>query len=85
MGGRGASSGSKPGDVDSKPFAIPKNISKSVLDKLSRNDIENLATAIFANNATKSGLSQSEGVYRARSLMSGNTTNQLKKYILKNK
>lgn len=78
MGGRGGSSGLS----GNKKFNIPK-VTGTQLKKMSRKQLETMATAIFANNAAKSGLPQAEGVRRANSLMSGNTDAQLRKYILK--
>ena len=83
MGGRGASSGLGGGSgTKEKAFSIPK-VTGAQLKSMGRSELEAMATAIYANNAVKSGLSQSEGVYRARSLMSGNTDAQLRKYIAK--
>lgn len=79
MGGRGAASGLK---SNNSPFSIPK-VSGSDLKKMSRKQLETMATAIYANRSMKSGLSKSEGVRRAKSLMSGNTDAQLRKYIKK--
>ena len=61
-------------------FSVPK-LSKAAIGKMSRHELEKVATAIYANNAMKSGISKSEGVHRAQSLMSGNTTAQLRKYV----
>ena len=58
-------------------------MSKAKVGKMSRSELESWATAIYANNAMKSGLSKADGVYRAKSLMSGNTTAQLRKYVTK--
>lgn len=79
MGGRGASSrlGKK-----EKAFSIPK-VTPAQLKKMSRSQLETLASAIYANEAVKSGLSQAEGVRRASSIMDGNTDAQLRKYISK--
>lgn len=89
MGGRGAAGGgkgSKPGRArkqDNTPFTIPKGLSRSVLKTFNRGQLEDLATAIFANEGMTRGLSKSEGITRARSMMSGNSTTQLIKYISK--
>lgn len=83
MGGRGASSGLSSGSgTREKPFSVPK-VTGAQLKAMSRKQLETMATAIYANRATKSGLSQAEGVRRASSLMSGNTDAQLRKYIKK--
>ena len=83
MGGRGASSGLAGGrSAKEKAFSIPK-VTGAQLKAMSRKQLETLATAIYANQAVKSGLSQAEGVYRANSLMSGNSDAQLRKYIKK--
>lgn len=88
MGGRGGGGGSGGGGSGggkkggNSPFKIPK-MSKAKVSKMSRSELESWATAIYANNAMKSGLSKADGVYRAKSLMSGNTTAQLRKYVTK--
>lgn len=88
MGGRGSNGGSGGSSIgggkntDNSPFKIPK-MSKAKVGKMSRSELESWATAIYANNAMKTGLSKADGVYRARSLMSGNTTAQLRKYVTK--
>lgn len=83
MGGRGASSGLGGGSgAKEKAFSVPK-VTGAQLKSMSRSQLETLAAAIYANRATKSGLSQAEGLHRARSLMSGNTDTQLRKYIKK--
>ena len=86
MGGRGSSSGLAAGQTKTTaketPFNIPK-VSSSLLKSINRSQLETLAAAIYANNAMKSGLSQAEGVRRARALMSGNTDAQLRRYIKK--
>ena len=84
MGGRGSSGGSGGGSIgggkntDNSTFKISK-MSKAKVGKMSRSELESWATAIYANNAMKTGLSKADGVYRAKSLMSGNTTAQLRK------
>lgn len=88
MGGRGSSGGGTgriggSGGGGNSPISIPK-LNKAVIGKLGRADLETLATAIFTNNALKSGLSKAEGIRRAKSLMSGNTTAQLRKYVTRN-
>lgn len=83
MGGRGASSGLGGGSgKKEKLFSIPK-VTGAQLKTMSRKQLETMATAIYANRAVKSGMSQAEGVHRAKSLMSGNTDAQLRKYIKK--
>lgn len=79
MGGRGSSSGLK---QKSNLFDIPK-VTGAQLKKLNRQQLETLTTAIYANRAVASGLSQAEGIRRAKLLMDGNTDNQLRKYIKK--
>lgn len=95
MGGRGASGGGRSGSVGSgtavksrtsggKPASIKiPTFTKASISKMNRSGLETLATAIFANRATSQGLSIQEGIRRAKSLMSGNTTVQLRKYVLK--
>lgn len=79
MGGRGSGSGLNTGNT---PFKIPK-VTKKQLGSLNRSALETLVTAIYANRAMEGGLSREEGVRRARALMDGNTTEQLRKYIAK--
>jgi hypothetical protein len=84
MGGRGGKgSGGSGGGGGSSKIDIPK-FSKSDIGSMGRSGLETIATAIFANINMGRGLSKSEAVFRAKSLMSGNTTAQLKKYITKN-
>lgn len=89
MGGRGSSGGGTgrigggSGGGGNSPISIPK-LTKAAIGKLGRADLETLATAIFTNNALKQGLSKAEGIRRAKSLMSGNTTAQLRKYVTRN-
>lgn len=86
MGGRGSSGGGAGrigGGSGNSPISIPK-LTKAAIGKLGRADLETLATAIFTNNALKQGLSKAEGIRRAKSLMSGNTTAQLRKYVTRN-
>ena len=95
MGGRGANGGVRSGSAGNKTsfksykgsgtsdyFEIPK-LSKADVATMNRSQLETFATAIFANDAVAQGLSIQEGVHRAKSLMSGNTTAQLRKYVLK--
>ena len=83
MGGRGASSGLGGGSgTKEKLFSIPK-VTGALLKSMSRKKLVTMATAIYANDAVKRGLSQSEGVRRATLLMDGNTDAQLRKYISK--
>lgn len=94
MGGRGATGGSSGGlgggggggasdNSGSGLFSIPK-FTTSQLNSMSRSSLETLATSIFANNHIRAGGTRAEGIYRAKSLMSGNTTAQLRKYIARN-
>lgn len=95
MGGRGASGGGRSSSVGSgtavksrtsggkSAFIKIPTFTKASISKMNRPGLETLATAIFANRATSQGLSIQEGIHRAKSLMSGNTTAQLRKYVLK--
>ena len=67
----------------SLPLSKIPTFTKASISKMNRSGLETLATAIFANRATSQGLSIQEGIHRAKSLMSGNTTAQLRKYFLK--
>lgn len=96
MGGRGASGGGRSGRAPgtgaaggsrknagkSTSIDIP-TFSKASINKMSRSNLETLATAIFANKSMAQGLTAQEGTRRAKSLMDGNTTAQLRKYVLK--
>ena len=83
MGGRGASSGLGGGSgAKEKLFNVPK-ATGAQLKKMSRKQLETMATAIYANRAIKSGMSQAEGARRGESLLSGNSDTQLRKYIAK--
>lgn len=83
MGGRGASSGLGGGsNAPDKKLSVPKVTGKQ-LARLSRKHLESLATAISANDMMGRGLSQSESVRRATSLIDGNSDAQLRKYISK--
>ena len=65
-------------------FSVPSGLKEADVKGMKRKDLENLATSIYANKAMEQGLSKEEGVHRAKSLMSGNTDAQLRKYIVKN-
>ena len=70
--------------ASTKNYSIPKgSTNPKLLKKIGRDNLEFLATQIFINENTKRGLTEAEADYRARSLMSGNTDNQLIKYIVK--
>ena len=90
MGGRGSSGGGGGGgggsrsSADQKSFNINTKFSKTEINMMSRSQLETVATAIFIKKGIASGLSSSEAAYRAKSLMSGNTNAQLKRYINKN-
>lgn len=95
MGGRGSSSGiaagrAKKGGGGSSDSAANKILSANTkfstaqINSLNRSQLETAAIAIFAKQNTARGLSIEEAVRRAKSLMSGNTTAQLKKYIKRN-
>lgn len=78
-GGKGSSGGGS-GSSKSSPIPIP-NVTQAQVNKMSRSRLEILATSLYVNEGMKQGLSKSEALYRARSLMPGNSDNQLKKYI----
>lgn len=80
MGGRGGSVGGK---TEPAAFGVPRVTPKQV-STMSRKDLETMAAAIYANNATQNGLTQAEGIRRARALMDGNSDAQLRKYIQRN-
>ena len=92
-GGKGASSvmnkgaggsGSSANSAAAKIKATNTKFSTTQINSMSRRQLENVATAVFAKQNMARGLSAEEAVYRARSLMSGNTTAQLRKYIKRN-
>lgn len=92
MGGRGGSSGigKQAGGGGSSSSAAAKiastntKFSTAQINSMSRSQLETVAVAVFAKQNMARGLSAEEAVYRAKSLMSGNTTAQLKKYIKRN-
>lgn len=92
MGGRGASSGinrgagggSSANSAAAKIKATNTKFSTAQINSMSRTELESVAVAVFVKQNMARGLSAEEAVYRARSLMSGNTTAQLKKYIKRN-
>lgn len=78
---RSSAGGGGAGKMDNTPFEIPKGLTRSTLKSFSRSQLENLATSIYANEAMKRGYSKAEGIGHARSMMSGNSTTALIKYI----
>lgn len=81
FGGRGGSGG-KGSSGSSKSSLIPiPNVTQAQVNKMPRSRLEILATSLYVNEGIKQGLSKSEALYRVRSLMSGNSDAQLKKYI----
>ena len=99
MGGRGSAggkgvssvmnkgaggSGSSANGAAEKIKATNTKFSTAQINSMSRSQLESVAIAVFAKQNMARGLSAEESVYRARSLMSGNTTAQLKKYIKRN-
>ena len=94
FGGRGASSSSGGGGATgggsspeskaaSKIASVNTKFSTAQINSMSRSELETVARAIYIKQNMARGLSASEADYRARSLMSGNTNAQLKKYIKK--
>ena len=87
MGGRGSSiGGSKKTESNKKTggqnlLSMNTKFSSKQVDAMSRSQLETAARAIFIKQNMRMGLSASEADYRARSLMSGNTNAQLRKYI----
>lgn len=89
MGGRGATSGFAGGTKIQKGAIggsanTKTNYSTKEINTMNRKQLENVARAIYVKKNTALGLSTSEADYRARSLMSGNTDAQLRKYIKRN-
>lgn len=82
FGGRGGASGLG-GGAAAKAFNT--NFTSKEIDAMSRSQLETVAAAVYAKKNTFAGLSTAEALRRARSLMDGNTTAQLRKYIKKNK
>lgn len=86
MGGNGSGSASKSGSKKSgSAFAsINTKFSTKAISQMNRSQLETVARAIFIKQGLTQGLSADEADWRARSLMSGNTDAQLRKYIKRN-
>ena len=83
MGGRGSNSGGGGGIGKATKGILNANtkFSASEIKSMSRSQLETAARAIFIKQNVARGLSLSEADYRARSLMSGNSTTALRKYV----
>lgn len=86
MGGRGSSSGARGSNKSNgKTFAnLNTKFTTKQISSMSRSQLETAAKAVFVKMGMKQGLSASEALYRASSLMGGNSDAQLRKYIKKN-
>lgn len=97
MGGRGSSSGSAKGggggsstaksgggsSTATKALPTSTKYTTKEIGSMSRSKLESVATAVFIKQNVKRGLSPAEAERRAKLLMDGNSTAQLKKYIKK--
>lgn len=94
MGGRGsasvtgsaknASKSSKSGGGSKSSIATANTkFSTKQITSMNRKQLETAAKAVFVKMNMKRGLSESEALHRANSLMSSNSDAQLRKYIKK--
>ena len=91
MGGRGGSSGMNKGAGGGSSStnsaaaikAANTKFSTAEINSMSRSQLETVAIAVFAKQNMARGLSAGEAIRRAKALMDGNTTAQLRKYIKK--
>ena len=81
FGGRGGASGL--GGAAAKAFNT--NFTSKEIDAMSRSQLETVAMAVYAKKNAGAGLPTSEALRRAKLLLDGNSTAQLRKYIKKNK
>lgn len=89
MGGRGGggSGGARGGRAGGGSSAATKALSTNTkyttkeIDSMSRSKLESVATVVFIKQNVKRGLSPAEAERRAKLLLDGNSTAQLKKYI----
>lgn len=81
MGGRGGSSkrGGGGGGGHQSWAKVNTKFTTKQLNSMTRKQLESVARAVFIKQNPH--LSPSEADYRARSMMSGNSDSQLKKYI----
>lgn len=68
------------GGADNTPFEVP-NMTKKQVDSLSRSQLETVAKAIYVNEAMKNGTPKADALARFNSLVDGNSSTYLKKYI----
>lgn len=82
FGGRGGASGLGGGAIAK---ALDTNFTPKQIDSMSRSQLETVAMAVYVKKNAGAGLSTAEALRRARLLLDGNSTAQLRKYIKKNK
>ena len=68
------------GGADNTPFEVP-NMTKKQVDSLSRGQLETMAKALYVNEAMTRGMSKADALSRFNSLVGGNSSTYLKKYI----
>lgn len=82
-GSGGARGGGRAGGgatADTTPFSVPQMTKKQV-DSLSRGQLETMAKALYVNEAMTRGMSKADALSRFNSLVDGNSSTYLKKYI----
>ena len=82
-GGSGGARGGRAGGgatADTTPFSVPQMTKKQV-DSLSRGQLETMAKALYVNEAMTRGMSKADALSRFNSLVDGNSSTYLKKYI----
>ena len=82
-GGSGGARGGRAGGgatADTTPFSVPQMTKKQV-DSLSRGQLETMAKALYVNEAMTRGMSKADALSRFNSLVNGNSSTYLKKYI----
>ena len=82
-GGSGGARGGRAGGgatADTTPFSVPQMTKKQV-DSLSRGQLETMAKALYVNEAMTKGMSKADALSRFNSLVDGNSSTYLKKYI----
>lgn len=81
--GSGGARGGRAGGgatADTTPFSVPQMTKKQV-DSLSRGQLETMAKALYVNEAMTRGMSKADALSRFNSLVDGNSSTYLKKYI----
>ena len=81
--GRGGSGGSR-GSAPPAILQVDTKFTTREINQMTREQLENVARTVFIKQNVARGLTLEEADYRARSLMSGNSDAQLRKYIKRN-